>query len=89
MFRPTHHSGHSRSTPVARQMSELGDVLIHRHGPLFQILKLLLRLDNSLGNMMCLESSFEFRPVDALGFLMGFHVGIPLVGYRTRKLVRG
>jgi hypothetical protein len=27
---------------VARQLSELGDVLIHRHGPLFQILKLLL-----------------------------------------------
>jgi hypothetical protein len=27
---------------VARQLTELGDVLIHRHGPLFQILKLLL-----------------------------------------------
>jgi hypothetical protein len=27
---------------VMRQLSELGDVLIHRHGPLFQILKLLL-----------------------------------------------
>jgi hypothetical protein len=27
---------------VARQLSELGDVLIHRHGPLFLILKLLL-----------------------------------------------
>jgi hypothetical protein len=27
---------------VARQLSELGDVLIHRHEPLFQILKLLL-----------------------------------------------
>jgi hypothetical protein len=26
---------------VARQLSELGDVLIHGHGPLFQILKLL------------------------------------------------
>jgi hypothetical protein len=38
---------------VARQLSELGNVLIHRHGPLFQILKLLLYLDNSLGNMMC------------------------------------
>jgi hypothetical protein len=24
---------------VMRQLSELGDVLIHRHGPLFQILK--------------------------------------------------
>jgi hypothetical protein len=27
---------------VVRQLSELGDVLIHRHGPLFHILKLLL-----------------------------------------------
>jgi hypothetical protein len=35
---------------IARQLSELGDVLIHRLGPLFQILKLLLlHLDNSLG----------------------------------------
>jgi hypothetical protein len=42
-------------------LSELGDVLNHRHGPLFQILKLLLlQLDNSLGNMMCTESSSEF-----------------------------
>jgi hypothetical protein len=56
---------------VARQLSELGDVLIHRHGPLLQILELfLLQLDNSLGNMMCTKSSTELRPVDALGFLM-------------------
>jgi hypothetical protein len=27
---------------VARQLSELDDILIHKHGPLFQILKLLL-----------------------------------------------
>jgi hypothetical protein len=27
---------------IARQLSELGDILVHRHGPLFQILKLLL-----------------------------------------------
>jgi hypothetical protein len=27
---------------ITRQLSELDDVLIHRHGPLFQILKLLL-----------------------------------------------
>jgi hypothetical protein len=57
--------------------------------PLFQILKLLLQLDNSLGNMMCMESSSELRLVDALGFLMAFHVSIPPVGCRTRKLVRG
>jgi hypothetical protein len=37
---------------------------------------------------MCTESSSEFRPVDALRFLMSFHVSIPLVGCRTRKLVR-
>jgi hypothetical protein len=74
---------------VARQLGELGDVLIHRHGPLFEILKLLLKLDNSLGNMMCTESSSELWLVDALGFLMGFHVGIPPVSCRIRKLVRG
>jgi hypothetical protein len=75
---------------ISRQLSELGEILIHRHGPLFQILKLLLlQLDNYFKNMMCMESSSEFRPVDAFGFVMGFHVSIPLVGCRTRKLVRG
>jgi hypothetical protein len=72
------------------QLSELSDVLIHRDGPLFQILKLfLLQLNHSLGNMMCRESSSKFRPVDALGFLMGFHVSIPSVDCRTKELVRG
>jgi hypothetical protein len=71
-------------------MSELGVVLVHRDGSLSQILKLfLLQLDNFLGNMMRTESGFELRPVDAFSFLMGFHISIPLVGYRARKLVRG
>jgi hypothetical protein len=75
---------------IAGQLSELSDVLIHRHGLLFQILKLfLLQLDHSLRNMMCMESGSEFWLVDALGLLMGFHVSIPLVGCRTRELVRG
>jgi hypothetical protein len=39
--------------------------------------------------MMCIESSCKFWLVDALGFLMGFHVSIPLVGCRSIKLVRG
>jgi hypothetical protein len=53
---------------IAGQLSEFSDILIHRHGPLFQILKLfLLQLDHSLGNMMCTESNPEFWPVDALG----------------------
>jgi hypothetical protein len=65
-------------------LGELGDVLVHGHGPLFQILKLfLLQLDHSLGNMMCTESSPKFRPVDAFRLLMGFHISIPLVGCRT------
>jgi hypothetical protein len=38
---------------------------------------------------MCTESSSGFGPVDALGFLMAFHISIPPVDYRTRKLVRG
>jgi hypothetical protein len=68
---------------IARQLSELVDVLVH-------ILKLLLlKHDNSLVNMMCTESSSEFWLADALEFLVGFHVSIPPVGCRTRKLVRG
>jgi hypothetical protein len=75
---------------VTRQLSELGDILFYRHGPQFHILKLLpLQLDDSLGNMMHMERSSEFRPVDPLGFLMGFHVRIASVGCRTRELVRG
>jgi hypothetical protein len=74
---------------IARQLSELGDILIHRYGSLFQILKLLLlQLDNSLGNMIHTKSSSELWPVDALGFLMGFHISIPTVNCRTRKLMR-
>jgi hypothetical protein len=75
---------------IARQLSELGDVLVHRHGPLFQILELLLlQLDNLLENMVCTESSSKFWLVDALEFLMGLHVSIPPVDCKTRKLVRG
>jgi hypothetical protein len=74
---------------IARQLSELGDVLVYSHGPMFQILELLLLLDNPLENMMCIESSSKFQSADALGFLMGFHVSIPSVGCRTRKLLRG
>jgi hypothetical protein len=39
--------------------------------------------------MMCMKSSSEFWPIDALGFLMGFHISISPVGWRIRKLVRG
>jgi hypothetical protein len=74
---------------TARQLSKLGDVLVHSHGPLFQILDLiLLLLDNPLGNMMCMESSSKLWPVDALGLLVVFHIGIRPIGYRTIKLVR-
>jgi hypothetical protein len=55
---------------IVRQLSELGDILIHRHGPLLQILKLLLQLDHSLGDMVCMESRSKFWLVDTLGFLM-------------------
>jgi hypothetical protein len=94
---PVHHSSHLKNSlasshhvhiiwSIARQLSESGDILIHRHGPLLQILEyLLLQLDNPLGNMMCTESSSEFWLVDALRFLMGFHISIPPVGCRTRK----
>jgi hypothetical protein len=57
---------------------------------MFQILKLLLlQLDNSLGNIMCMKTSSELWPVDAHRFLMSFHISIPLVSCRTRKFVTG
>jgi hypothetical protein len=69
---------------IARQLSELGDVLIHRHGSLLQILELLfLKLDHSLGNMVCMESSSKLRLVDALRFFMSFHVSIPSINCRS------
>jgi hypothetical protein len=59
---------------IAGQLGELSNVLVHSHGLMFQILKLfLLQLDHALGNMMCMESNPEFRPVVALGLLGGFH----------------
>jgi hypothetical protein len=39
--------------------------------------------------MMCTESGSKLWPIDALRFLMSFHISIPPVGCRTRKLVRG
>jgi hypothetical protein len=73
---------------IAGQLGERCDVLIHRHGPLFQILKLfLLQLDHSLGNMLCMESSPKFWPVDAFRLLAGFHISIPPVGCMARELV--
>jgi hypothetical protein len=63
---------------LARQLSEHGDVLVHRHGPLFQILYL-LQLDHSLGNMVSTENSSKLQSVDDLVFHMGFHVSIPPV----------
>jgi hypothetical protein len=35
------------------------------------------------------RNSSKLWPVDALGFLMGFHVSISPVGCRSRKLMRG
>jgi hypothetical protein len=50
---------------IARQLGEFGDVLIHRHGSLFQILELLLQIDHTLWNMVYTESSSKLRPVNA------------------------
>jgi hypothetical protein len=70
---------------MVRHLSELGNILVRGHGPMFQILEVpLLHLDNPLGNMMCTKSNSKLWPVDAIGFLMGFHVSIPPVGCRTR-----
>jgi hypothetical protein len=74
---------------IMRQVGELGDILIHRHGSLVQILELLLQLDHSLGNMVRTETSFKLGPVDALRLLMGFHISITPISYRSWQLVRG
>jgi hypothetical protein len=74
----------------ARPLSELGDILVHRHGPLFQIFELLLlHIHHSLGYMVCTKSISKLWPVDTLEFLMGFHVSIPPVDCWSRELVRG
>jgi hypothetical protein len=36
-----------------------------------------------------MKSSSELWPVDVLEFLMGLHVSISPVGYKTRELMRG
>jgi hypothetical protein len=69
---------------IARQLGKLGDILIHQHVTLLQILELfLLHLDHSLENMVSTESCSKLRPVDAFRFLMSFHIGIPLICCRS------
>jgi hypothetical protein len=68
---------------IARQLSKPGDVLIHKHQSLLHILEFLLQLDHAMGNMVSTESNSKLRPVDALRFLMSFHISIPPVGYRS------
>jgi hypothetical protein len=59
---------------VARQLSKLGDVLIHKQGPLFQILKLLLLyIDNSLGNIMMRTSILWLQSFLPLRYLALTH----------------
>jgi hypothetical protein len=72
------------------QLSEMSNILAHRHRPLLQVLKFfLLHLDNALGYMMQMECSTEFLPVSAVRLLMCINIHIPLVGWRSLKLVWG
>jgi hypothetical protein len=69
---------------IAKHLGKLGDILIHRHGSLLQILEfLLLKLDQTLGNMVRTESGSKLRPVDTLRFLMSFYVSTPLISCRS------
>jgi hypothetical protein len=68
---------------IVRQLSKPGDVLIHKHQSLLHILEFLLQLDHAMGNMVSTESNSKLRPVDALRFLMSFHISIPPLGYRS------
>jgi hypothetical protein len=69
---------------IVRQLGELGDIHIHRHRSLLQILELLLlQLDHTFRNIVSMESSSKLRLVDALRFFMSFHVGIPPISCRS------
>jgi hypothetical protein len=46
------------------KLCEMSDILAHYHGFLLQILELLLELDNTLRNMVGMESSLEFLPAN-------------------------
>jgi hypothetical protein len=73
---------------IARKLCETSDILAHHHGSMFQILELLLELDNTLCHMVGTKSNPEFLSVDALRLLMRLHVGIPPVRRRAYQLVR-
>jgi hypothetical protein len=69
---------------ITRWLGEPSDVLIHYHGSLLQMLKLLLlELDHTLGNMVSSESNSELWPVNNLWFLMHFYISIPPVGCKS------
>jgi hypothetical protein len=69
------------------KLCEMSDILAHHHRSLFQILKLLLKLDHTLRYMMRSESHLELIPVDAFRFFMSFCICLPPIRCRAYKLV--
>jgi hypothetical protein len=74
---------------IAGKLCETSDILAHHHGPLLQILELLLlELDNTLGYVMRSERHLGLIPVDGVGFFISFYIGIPPIRCEDYKLVR-
>jgi hypothetical protein len=74
---------------VAGKLRETGDVLVHHHGSLLQILELLLlELDNTLRYVMRSESHLELILVDGVRFFMSFYICIPPIRYWSCQLMR-
>jgi hypothetical protein len=73
---------------VAGKLCEMGGVLTHQYGSVFQIRELLLELDNTLRYVMRSESHLELILVDGVRFFMSFYIYIPPIRYRSYQLMR-
>jgi hypothetical protein len=73
---------------ISGKLREMGDILIHCHGSLLQILELLLpELDNALRYMIKEEIHLELIPVDGVRFFMSFYICISPISCRSYQLM--
>jgi hypothetical protein len=74
---------------VSWHLNEWVEVLIHCHAALFQVSKLLLQFYSATGHIVGMETSLELVPRARVDVCVGVAVRFPLVGYRSKELVRG
>jgi hypothetical protein len=67
----------------------MSDILAHHHGSLFQILELIIELNNTLSYVMRSKIHLELIPVDGVGFFISFYICIPPISCGSCQLVRG